>query len=83
MTVAELVQEKGVPQLAGRLTMSQTSIFNWLSFNNAPNVLTAAKIIRLSNGRCNFNSIYAPYVNAYYKVNSPSQDYEQLELFKD
>lgn len=76
MTVAELVKERGLPQLAGRLGMSQQAVSYWLSFQTSPSVLTAAKIIRLSNGRCTFDSIYAPFANAHGEP-------EQLELFKD
>lgn len=83
LTVAELAKEKGIPQLAGRLAMSQQAVLYWLSFETAPSVLTAAKIIHLSNGRCTFASIYAPYVNNYFKKNPKEPSFEQLELFKD
>lgn len=55
------VEAYGQGRLAEALGISRQAIYHWQLGNNVPNVLLAYRIIKLSNGLVDFNSIYLPY----------------------
>ena len=58
MTFKEWVNQYGMPKLADRLGLTRQCIQKWMVGLTYPSVKTAKRIVRLSKGEIDYNSIY-------------------------
>lgn len=61
MKLHEFVNNIGHKKLGELLDVTPVTIKNWSDYDNAPTPLDALKLIKLSHGALNFETIYQPY----------------------
>jgi DNA-binding XRE family transcriptional regulator len=69
LQLTNFIDAYGLVKLANDLGITRQAVMHWHVGTHAPTPIIAYKIIQLSNGLVDFNSIYLPFVELASDVN--------------
>lgn len=72
LQLVNFIDAYGLVKLANDLEVTRQAVMHWHKGLHVPNPILAYKIIQLSNGLVDFNSIYSSYAEA--NVNNLEQE---------
>ena len=61
MTLQEYIEKHGAIKVAAGLGASTNPVYEWASLKRQPSFFYACKLIALSKGKLDFESIYRPF----------------------
>lgn len=73
MDLIEWLEAMGNKKVTALLEVSVETIYQWKRGDTSPKVMMAHKIIELSNGLVDWESVYAPYVRRRVVNKDPNQ----------
>lgn len=62
-TLQQYIEKHGPVKIANAIGSKKNCVYEWWSLKRQPSFYFACKLVKVSKGRLDFNSIYKPFLN--------------------